>query len=184
MIQHILFQGTHVLVELLLTGVFLELSDKISGFQGSFWSKFWFSLYILYIFTSPSSQDREKSVSFGRLFLPNRPLGWPLTRQTQPSSLPILLPCIKYSKYLFGQGAWLNNMITWMNIDTSSPSNTPEKKYNDITISSVWYNAVLWYFNPVVFSIFVTKYMSFVLMLGKIFQQMTIWNIIHIFARK
>ena len=30
-------------------------------FMEKFWSKFWTSLYILYIFTSPSAQDREVS---------------------------------------------------------------------------------------------------------------------------
>ena len=42
----------------------------------------------------------------------------------------------------------------------------PEKKFYDIIISSVWYNTVLWYFNLVCFSVFVTKYMSIVLMLS------------------
>ena len=48
-----------------LSGVILELSEKekfcenfrISG--RSFGKKFWISLYILYIFTSPSALDRE-----------------------------------------------------------------------------------------------------------------------------
>ena len=53
-------------------------------------------------------------------------------------------------------------------------------------ISSVQYNAVSWYFN-LVFSIFVTKYMSIVLilsMLGENFQQMTICNILSHFSKK
>ena len=33
-----------------------------------------------------------------------------------------------------------------------------KKNYNIITISSVWYDTVSWHFNPVGFSIFVTKY--------------------------
>ena len=47
-------------------------------FREKFWSKFWIFLYVLYIFTSPSAQNREKSASLGRRFLPNRPLGWTL----------------------------------------------------------------------------------------------------------
>ena len=65
-------------VFLLLSGVILELSERekfCDNFRKKFWSKFWISLYILYIFTSPSALDREKSVSIGRLFLPNRLLG-------------------------------------------------------------------------------------------------------------
>ena len=49
-----------------------EVLRHIQDFREKFWSKFWISLYI---FTSPSAQDREKTVSSGRLFLPNRPLG-------------------------------------------------------------------------------------------------------------
>ena len=56
-----------------------EVLQQFQDFREKFWSKFWISLYILYIFTSPSVQDREKSASLGRLFLPNCPLGWPLT---------------------------------------------------------------------------------------------------------
>ena len=49
-----------------------EVSQQFQDFREKFWSKFWISLYI---FTSPSAQDREKSASLGRIFLPNRPLG-------------------------------------------------------------------------------------------------------------
>ena len=31
--------------------------------------------FCLYIFTSTPAQDRQKSASLGRLFLPNRPIG-------------------------------------------------------------------------------------------------------------
>ena len=52
-----------------------EVMQQFLDFREKFWSKFWISLYILYIFTSPSAQDREKSASLGRLFLPNHTLG-------------------------------------------------------------------------------------------------------------
>ena len=52
-----------------------EVLRQFQDFREKFWSKVWISLYILYIFTSSSAQDREKSASLGRLFLPNRPLG-------------------------------------------------------------------------------------------------------------
>ena len=52
-----------------------EVLQQFQDFREKFRCKFWISLYILYIFTSPSAQDREKSASLGRLFLPNRPLG-------------------------------------------------------------------------------------------------------------
>ena len=55
-----------------------EVLKQFQDFREKFWSKFWISLYIPYIFTSPSAQDREKSASLGKLFLPNCPLGWPL----------------------------------------------------------------------------------------------------------
>ena len=55
-----------------------EVLQQFQDFREKFWSKFWISIYILYIFTSPSAQDMDKSGSLGRLFLPNRPLGWPL----------------------------------------------------------------------------------------------------------
>ena len=60
--------------------VILELSERemfCNNYREKFWSKFWISLYmyILYIFTSPSAQDREKSASLRRLFFPIRPLG-------------------------------------------------------------------------------------------------------------
>ena len=58
-----------------------EVLRQIQDFRMKIWSKFWSSLYILYIFTSPSAQDREKSASLGRLFLPNRPLGCPLDKK-------------------------------------------------------------------------------------------------------
>ena len=52
-----------------------EVLRQFQDFREKFWSKFWISLYILYIFTFPSAQDREKSASLRRLFLSNRPLG-------------------------------------------------------------------------------------------------------------
>ena len=52
-----------------------EVLRQFQDFREKVLSKFLFSLYILCIFTSPSAQDREKSASLGRLFLPNRPLG-------------------------------------------------------------------------------------------------------------
>ena len=45
-----------------------EVLRQFQDFREKFWSKFWISLYILYIFISPSAQDREKSVSLGRFF--------------------------------------------------------------------------------------------------------------------
>ena len=55
-----------------------EVLWQFQNFRENFWIKFWISLYILYIFTSPSAQDREVSASLGRLFLPDYPLGWSL----------------------------------------------------------------------------------------------------------
>ena len=52
-----------------------EVLQQFQDFREKFWSKFWISLYILYIFTSPSAQDMEKSASLGRLFFLNCPLG-------------------------------------------------------------------------------------------------------------
>ena len=52
-----------------------EVLRHFQDFREKFWSKFRNSLYVLYIFISPSAQNREKSASLGRLFLPNRPLG-------------------------------------------------------------------------------------------------------------
>ena len=52
-----------------------EVLQHFQDFREKFWSKFWVSLYVLYIFTSPSAQNREKSASSGRLFLPTHPLG-------------------------------------------------------------------------------------------------------------
>ena len=40
-----------------------EVLRQFQDFREKFWSKFWISLCILYIFTSPSAQDREKSAS-------------------------------------------------------------------------------------------------------------------------
>ena len=40
-----------------------EVLRPFQDFREKFWSKFWISLYFLYIFTSPSAQDREKSAS-------------------------------------------------------------------------------------------------------------------------
>ena len=46
------------------SGVILERGEVLQQFQDfreKFWSIFWITLYILYIFTSPSAQDREVS---------------------------------------------------------------------------------------------------------------------------
>ena len=50
-----------------------EVLRQFQDFREKFWSKFWISLCILYIFISPSAQDRKKSASLERLFLPNHP---------------------------------------------------------------------------------------------------------------
>ena len=46
------------------------------------WEKFGLEfqvcLYILYIFTSPSAENKDKFVHLGRLFLPSRPVGYSL----------------------------------------------------------------------------------------------------------
>ena len=39
------------------------------------WNEFPVCLYILYIFTSPSAENKEKFVHLGRLFLPSHPIG-------------------------------------------------------------------------------------------------------------
>ena len=36
-----------------------EVLRQFQDFREKFWSKFWISLYLLYVFTSPSAQDRE-----------------------------------------------------------------------------------------------------------------------------
>ena len=38
-----------------------EVLQQFQSFREKFWSKFWIYLYILYIFTSPSAQDRKVS---------------------------------------------------------------------------------------------------------------------------
>ena len=38
-----------------------EVLQQFQDFREKFWSKFWVFLYFLYIFTSPSAQDREVS---------------------------------------------------------------------------------------------------------------------------
>ena len=48
------------------------------GKFGKFLLEFQICLYILYSFTSPSAENREKFVHFGRLFLPSRPVGYSL----------------------------------------------------------------------------------------------------------
>ena len=50
-----------------------EVLQQFQDFREKFKSKFWISLYILYIFTSPSAQDREKS-QLRETFLPSCPL--------------------------------------------------------------------------------------------------------------
>ena len=53
---------TKRLILIPFAGVILELSEReIQDFREKFWSKFWISLHIQYIFTSPSAQDREVS---------------------------------------------------------------------------------------------------------------------------
>ena len=56
-----------------------EILKHFLDFGEKFWSQFWIFLYVLYIETSPSAQNREKWARLGRLFLPNRPLGWTLS---------------------------------------------------------------------------------------------------------
>ena len=69
---------------ILSSGLSLELSDKgkfcchFQDFREKFWSKFWISLDVLYIETSPSAHNREKWTNLGRLSLPNHSLGWAL----------------------------------------------------------------------------------------------------------
>ena len=63
-----------------IQGEVLSLSQKI-------WEKLGFEfqvcLFILYIFTSPSAQNKEKFVHLGRLFLPSRPVGYSLMMRNQ-----------------------------------------------------------------------------------------------------
>ena len=51
-----------------------------------FWSKYGFFFYVQYILISPSAQNSMKSSSTGRLFLPNRLLGWAVVLQGKPHS--------------------------------------------------------------------------------------------------
>ena len=51
------------------------------GIFGRFLLEFQVCLYILYIFTSHSAENREKFVHLGRLFLPSRPVGYSLVAQ-------------------------------------------------------------------------------------------------------
>ena len=44
-----------------------------------FFLEFQVCLYILYIFTSPSAENKEKFVHLGRLLLPSRPVGYSLS---------------------------------------------------------------------------------------------------------
>ena len=56
-------------------GLSLELSDreKFCGIQGEGLIQIlYFPMYVLYILTSPSAQNKEKSVRQRRLFLPNQ----------------------------------------------------------------------------------------------------------------
>ena len=46
----------------------------LSDFRKTFEAEFQLYLYVLYIKTSPSAENREKFESVGRLFLPSRPL--------------------------------------------------------------------------------------------------------------
>ena len=49
-----------------------EVLRQFQDFREKFWSEFWISLYILYIFTSPSTQGREVS-QFRETFFPKSP---------------------------------------------------------------------------------------------------------------
>ena len=60
----------------LYPGLSLELSDreKFSGFQGEVLIQiFYFPIYVLRIWTSPTAQNREKWASLGRFFSPKSP---------------------------------------------------------------------------------------------------------------
>ena len=58
------------------------------------------SFYILYIFTSPSSQDREVS-QLRETFSPNRPLGWPLSYNLDTLLPELWITCPRTSKLKF-----------------------------------------------------------------------------------
>ena len=49
-------------------------------FREKFGLEFQVYLYILYIFTSPSAENKDKFVHLGRLFLPSCPVGYSLKR--------------------------------------------------------------------------------------------------------
>ena len=66
----------------------IEVSRHFLDFWEKFCSKFWIFLYILYIKTSPSAQNREKSASLGRLHLPHRLLGWALSSKKPEGCWP------------------------------------------------------------------------------------------------
>ena len=71
------------------SGVILELSERktfCANFRKKFWSKFWISLYILYIFSSPSAQDREVS-QLRETFSPKSP-----SRMTPELHIPHMKP--------------------------------------------------------------------------------------------
>lgn len=55
-----------------------EVKQTFSEFQEEVLSYILDFLHVLYILTIPSAQNREKSVGFGRHYLPPLPLGWPL----------------------------------------------------------------------------------------------------------
>ena len=57
---------------------FLSQSGMTSDGYGRGYVSFAHFCYILYIFTSPSAENREKFVHLGRLFLPSHPVGFSL----------------------------------------------------------------------------------------------------------
>ena len=73
-----------------------EFWRHFQDFRENFWSKFRISLYVLCILSSPSAQNREKSASLGRLFLPNRPLGWALMYKITYDLVAIHVPAADY----------------------------------------------------------------------------------------
>ena len=105
-----------------------EVLRHFQDVREKFWSKFWISLYVLYIFTSPSAQNREKSASLGRLFLPDRPLGWALILwQGQLWSLMLLYGKKVKTKF----STW-----TFMNIKGQGHSLTFVQGHSDSTFSN------------------------------------------------
>ena len=94
-----------------------EVLRHFKDFGEKFWSKFWISLYVLYIFTSPSAQNREKSVNLGRLFLPIRPLGWAQSLSEVSSSF---LYCMSERRRLWRDCAGLPEILLFAHVIISS----------------------------------------------------------------